>query len=52
MYWLVLFSQFEMTIHHVPGKSNVIANASLYHPDLAAVVVLVESGLFTWICDA
>ena len=45
-------SQFNMTIHHVPGKSNVVADALLHHPDLAVVVRLVESGLLTRIHEA
>ena len=35
--WLDLFSQFDMTIHYVPGKSNVVANALSHRPDLAVV---------------
>ena len=49
---LDLFSQFDMTIHHVPGKSNVIDNALLHYPDLSAIVVSVESSSFIQICEA
>ena len=49
---LDLFSQFDITICHVPGKSNVITYALSYHPDLAAIVVSVESGLLTQTCEA
>ena len=38
-----------MTIHHVPGKSNVVADTLLHYLDLAAVVGSVKSGLLTWI---
>ena len=41
-----------MTICHVPGKSNNIADALSYCPDLAVVVGSVESGLLTWIHEA
>ena len=41
-----------MTIHHVPGKSNVVANAISCCPDLAVVFGSVESGLLTWIREA
>ena len=33
-----------MTIHYVPGKSDVVADALSCHPDLAVVVGSVESG--------
>ena len=52
MHWLDLFSQFNMTIHHVPGKCNVVAGALSCHPDLAVVFGSVEFGLLTWICEA
>ena len=52
MCWLDLFSQFDMTICHVLGKSNVVADALLRCPDLAVVVGSVESGLLTRICEA
>ena len=52
MRWLDLFSQFDITIYHVPGKSNVVANALSHRPDLAAVVGSVESGLLTRIREA
>ena len=52
MHWLDLFSQFDMTICHVPGKSNVVTDALLHHSDLAVVVGSVESGLLTRICEA
>ena len=41
-----------MTICHVLGKSNVVADALSCCPDLAVVVGSVESGLFTRICEA
>ena len=41
-----------MTIHHVPGKSNVVTDALLHHPELTAVVGSVEFGLLTQICVA
>jgi len=50
--WLDLFSQFDMTIRHVPGKSNVVTDALSCRPDLAAIVGSVESGLLTRIRDA
>ena len=52
MRWLDLFSQFDMTICHVPGKSNVVADALSRCPDLAVVVGSVESGLLTRIREA
>ena len=52
MRWLDLFSQFDITIYNIPGKSNGINNALLYCPDLAGDVGLVESGLLTWIREA
>ena len=48
MHWLDLFSQFDIIIHHVPGKFNAIADSLLCYPDLAAVVGSVESGLLAW----
>ena len=50
--WLDLFSQFDMTICYVPGKSNVVADALSHCPDLAVVVGSVESGLLTQIREA
>ena len=47
-----LVSQFGMTIYHVLGKSNVVTNALLYHPNLATVVGSVEYSLLTWIYEA
>ena len=41
-----------MTIHYIPGKSNVISDALLCHPDLPVVIGSVESGLLTRICKA
>ena len=52
MHWLDLFSQFDMTIHHVPGNSNVVADALSHHPDLTEVFGSVEFGLLTWIREA
>ena len=52
MHWLDLFSQFYMTIHHVPGKFNVVADALSHPPDLAVVLGSFESGLLTRICEA
>ena len=52
MCWLDLFSQFNMTICHVPRKSNVVADALSHCSDLAIVVGPVESGLLTRICEA
>ena len=52
MRWLDLFSQFDMTIYYVPGKSNVVAGALSRCPDLAIVVGSVESGLLTRIREA
>ena len=42
--WTCLVS---LTIHHIPGKLNVLAIALFHCPDLAAVVGLVESSLLT-----
>ena len=52
MFWLNLFSQFDMIIHYIPGKSNVIFDALPCHYNLSAVVGLVESDLLAWICEA
>ena len=52
MRWLDLFSQFNMTIHHVPGKSNVFNDALSCHPSLSAVFGSVKSSLLTHIRDA
>ena len=52
MNWLELFSQFNITIYHIPGKSNVIVDALLCYPDLAVVIGLVESSLLTKICES
>ena len=41
-----------MTIHHIPGKSNAVADALSHCPDLAAVVGSVESALLTQIYEA
>ena len=41
-----------MGIRHVPGKSNVVADALSCHTDLSVVVGSVESGLLTWIHKA
>ena len=49
---LDLFNQFNMTIHHVPGKSNVVADVLLCHHDLVAVVGSIESSLLAWIREA
>ena len=38
-----------MTIHFIPGKSNVVTNALSRHTHLAVVVGSVEFGLLTWI---
>ena len=51
MCWLDLFSQIDMTIHHIPGKSNVVTALS-YCVDLAVVFGSVESGLLTKIHKA
>ena len=45
MHWLDFFSWFDMSIHYVPGKSNVVTDALLHHSDPAAVVGSVESSL-------
>ena len=47
MLWLDLFSQFDITIHYVPGKSNVVGDVLLCHPDLAIVFGLAESNIVT-----
>ena len=47
MHWLDLFSQFDMTICHIPRKSNVVPDFLSCLPDLAIVVGSVESGLLT-----
>ena len=52
MHWLDLFSQFDMTICHVPGKSNIVADALLCCPGLAAVIGSDEYSLLTWIREA
>ena len=52
MHWLDLFSQFDMTICHVPGKSNVVADTLSHRSDLAVVVGSVESSLLTRIREA
>ena len=52
MRWLDLFSQFDMTICHVPGKSSVVTDALSCHPDLAVGIGSVESGLLTQIHEA
>ena len=52
MHCLDLFNQFDMTIHYIPGKSNVVTNAMSCHLDLSIVVRSVESGLLTWIGEA
>ena len=49
MHWLDLFSQFDITIYHVPRKSNVVTNAILCCPDLVAAVGSIESSLLTQI---
>ena len=36
---LDFLSQFDFAIVHVPGKSNVVADALSCRPDLATVVV-------------
>ena len=41
-----------MTICHVPGKFNIVADTLSCHPDLAAVVGSIESSLLTRICEA
>ena len=45
MHWLDLFNQSNITIHYVPRKSNVVADALLHCPDLAAIVGSLESSL-------
>ena len=52
MHWLDLFSQFNITICHVAGKSNIVANALSHLSDLAVIVGSVEFGLLTWIREA
>ena len=49
MRWLELFSQFDMTIPHVPGESNVATFALSCCINLAAVVGSVKSSLLTQI---
>ena len=41
-----------MTVCHVPGKSNIVADALSRHLDLAVVVVSVDFGLLTQIREA
>ena len=41
-----------MTLHHVPGKFNVVAAALPHHLDLAKIVGSVESGWLTQIQEA
>ena len=45
---LNLFSYFDITIHHLPGKSYII-DALSHFSDLAALTVSVESSLCTQI---
>ena len=52
MHWLGLFSQFDVTIHHIPGEFNIATDALSHHSDLDAVVGSVESVLLTWIQGA
>ena len=52
MHWLDLFSQFNITIHYIPGSYNVVSNALLHCPDLGAVFESIESSLLTWIDEA
>ena len=52
MHWLDLFSQFDMTICHIPRKSNIVAGTLSHCLDLAVVVGSVESGLLTRILEA
>ena len=52
MFWLDLFSQFDITICYVPGKSNVVVNALSHRPDFAVVVGSIEFGLLTRIHEA
>ena len=52
MRWLDLFTWFDITICHIPGKSNVITDALLHHPYLAVVIGSVKSGLLTQIREA
>ena len=51
MHWLDLFSLFDMAIHHVPGKSNIVTDALLAFPNLDAVFGSVESSLLTKISE-
>ena len=51
MRWLDFFSQFDITIHYVPGKFNVVADALSCRPDLAAIIGLVEFSLLTRIYE-
>ena len=41
-----------MTIYHIPGKYNVVADNFSHHPDLAVIVRSFESGLLTQIHEA
>ena len=52
VHWLDLFSQCYMTIHHVPGKSNVVTDALSWCLDFAVVIGSVESSLLTQIREA
>ena len=49
MHWLDLFSQFDMTICHVPRKSSAVTDALSCHLGYAAVVISVKSSLLTQI---
>ena len=51
MCWLDLFSQVDNTIHHVPGKSNVVTDACCIVLTFATVVGSVESILLIHISD-
>ena len=52
MHWLDLFSQFDITIHYIPGKSYAVSDSLSCHLDLVVVVRSVESGLLTRIGEA
>ena len=52
MYWLDLFNKFDMIIHYVFGRSNVVADALSCCPDLVVVVGSAESGVLTQIYEA